>query len=172
MHPEEAKAVAEHQRRRFNELVDVFDRPQPPEVMAHLREIVASAALRPGGVVRDVGTGDVAEKMLRRVQDKCHKVRTCRTDMVSSALELNQVWTNIIDNVVDAMHSGGELRIRTFLDGDCAVVEIGDSGPGIPADIQSRIFEPFFTTKGWEKELGSGWLRCCESFVSTEVRLM
>jgi signal transduction histidine kinase len=74
--------------------------------------------------------------------------------------------------VVYAMHSGGELRIRTFLDGDCAVVEIGDSGPGIPADIQSRIFEPFFTTKGWEKELGSGWLRCCESFVSTEVRLM
>ena len=54
---EEAKAVAEHQRRRFNELVDVFDRPQPPEVMARLREIVASAELRPGAVVLDVGTG-------------------------------------------------------------------------------------------------------------------
>ena len=54
---EEGKAVAEHQRRRFNELVDVFDRPQPPEVMAPLREIVASADLRSGAVVLDVGTG-------------------------------------------------------------------------------------------------------------------
>ncbi len=57
MLPEEAKAIAEHQRRRFNELVDVFDRPQPPEVMARLWEIVASAELRPGAVVLDVGTG-------------------------------------------------------------------------------------------------------------------
>jgi len=57
MLPEEAKAVAEHQRRRFNELVDVFDRPQPPEVMARLRKIVASVELHPGAVVLDVGTG-------------------------------------------------------------------------------------------------------------------
>jgi signal transduction histidine kinase len=70
--------------------------------------------------------------------------------------ELNQVWTNIIDNAVDAMHGDGELRIRTFLEGDCAVVEIGDSGPGIPADIQSRIFEPFFTTKGVGEGTGLG----------------
>ncbi len=62
--------------------------------------------------------------------------------------ELNQVWTNLIDNAVDAMHGKGELRIKTFPEGDCAVVEIGDSGSGIPPDIQSRIFEPFFTTKG------------------------
>jgi signal transduction histidine kinase len=46
--------------------------------------------------------------------------------------ELNQVWTNIIDNAIDAMHGEGELRIKTFLEADCAVVEIGDSGPGIP----------------------------------------
>ena len=70
--------------------------------------------------------------------------------------ELNQVWTNIIDNAVDAMHGEGELRIRTFLEGDCAVVEIGDSGPGIPPDIQSRIFEPFFTTKGVGEGTGLG----------------
>jgi signal transduction histidine kinase len=70
--------------------------------------------------------------------------------------ELNQVWTNIIDNAVDAMHGEGELRIKTFLEGDCAVVEIGDSGPGIPADIQSRIFEPFFTTKGVGEGTGLG----------------
>ena len=70
--------------------------------------------------------------------------------------ELNQVWTNIIDNAVDAMQGKGELRIKTFLEGDCAVVEIGDSGPGIPPDIQSRIFEPFFTTKGVGEGTGLG----------------
>ena len=70
--------------------------------------------------------------------------------------ELNQVWTNIIDNAVDAMQGQGELRIRTFPEGDCAVVEIGDSGPGIPPDIQSRIFEPFFTTKGVGEGTGLG----------------
>ncbi len=70
--------------------------------------------------------------------------------------ELNQVWTNIIDNAVDAMQGKGELRIKTFLEGDCAVVEIGDSGPGIPPEIQSRIFEPFFTTKGVGEGTGLG----------------
>ncbi len=70
--------------------------------------------------------------------------------------ELNQVWTNIIDNAVDAMHGEGELRIKTYLEGDCAVVEIGDSGPGIPPEIQSRIFEPFFTTKGVGEGTGLG----------------
>ncbi len=70
--------------------------------------------------------------------------------------ELNQVWTNIIDNAIDAMHGKGELRIKTFLEGDCAVVEIGDSGPGIPPEIQSRIFEPFFTTKGVGEGTGLG----------------
>src|SRR5262249_16779280 len=62
--------------------------------------------------------------------------------------ELNQVWTNIIDNAIDAMNGNGELRIRAYRDDSCAVVEIGDNGPGIPPDVQSRIFEPFFTTKG------------------------
>ncbi len=70
--------------------------------------------------------------------------------------ELNQVWTNIIDNAVDAMHGEGVLRIKTFPEGDCAVVEIADSGTGIPPDIQSRIFEPFFTTKGVGEGTGLG----------------
>jgi signal transduction histidine kinase len=61
--------------------------------------------------------------------------------------ELNQVWTNIIHNAIDAMAGEGTLTIRTGLDGDCAVVEIGDTGPGIPPELQRRIFEPFFTTK-------------------------
>ncbi|HEY3504287.1 MAG TPA: ATP-binding protein [Actinocatenispora sp.] len=61
--------------------------------------------------------------------------------------ELNQVWTNIIDNAVDAMDGEGTLTVRTVRDGDQAVVEIGDTGPGIPRENQDRIFEPFFTTK-------------------------
>jgi signal transduction histidine kinase len=63
------------------------------------------------------------------------------------ASELNQVWTNIIDNAVDAMHGKGEIRIKTYEEDMHVIVEIVDNGPGIPPDIQSRIFDPFFTTK-------------------------
>jgi len=70
--------------------------------------------------------------------------------------ELNQIWTNIIDNAIDAMHGQGELRVRTYLDGDCVVVEIGDNGPGIPEEVEPHIFEPFFTTKGVGEGTGLG----------------
>jgi signal transduction histidine kinase len=63
------------------------------------------------------------------------------------ASELNQVWTNIIDNAVDAMHGKGEIILRTYSEDNRVVVEIVDNGPGMPENIQSRIFEPFFTTK-------------------------
>jgi signal transduction histidine kinase len=66
--------------------------------------------------------------------------------------ELNQVWTNLIDNAVDAMDGEGTLRIATRAEADAVVVEIGDSGPGLPADVRERAFEPFFTTK----EVGRG----------------
>ena len=70
--------------------------------------------------------------------------------------ELNQVWTNIIDNAIDAMGGSGELRVRTYREDACVVVEIGDSGPGIPPEIRPRIFEPFFTTKGVGEGTGLG----------------
>ncbi|MGA8285284.1 MAG: ATP-binding protein [Candidatus Sulfotelmatobacter sp.] len=70
--------------------------------------------------------------------------------------ELNQVWTNIIDNAIDAMHGKGELRVRTYSDDGCAVVEITDNGPGIPEEVQPHIFEPFFTTKGVGEGTGLG----------------
>jgi signal transduction histidine kinase len=70
--------------------------------------------------------------------------------------ELNQVWTNIIDNAIDAMHGEGELRVRTFREDSCVVVEIGDNGPGIPPETQPHIFEPFFTTKGVGEGTGLG----------------
>ncbi|HMD96435.1 MAG TPA: ATP-binding protein [Terriglobia bacterium] len=70
--------------------------------------------------------------------------------------ELNQVWTNLIDNAIGAMHGEGELRIRTARENDCVLVEIGDNGPGIPQEIQPRIFEPFFTTKPVGEGTGLG----------------
>jgi signal transduction histidine kinase len=70
--------------------------------------------------------------------------------------ELNQVWTNIIDNAIDAMGGKGELRVRTYRDDSCVVVEIGDNGPGITPDVQTHIFEPFFTTKGVGEGTGLG----------------
>ncbi len=70
--------------------------------------------------------------------------------------ELNQVWTNIIDNAIDAMHGQGELRVRTYRDDGCVVVEIGDNGPGIPPEVEPHIFEPFFTTKGVGQGTGLG----------------
>ncbi|HXB21827.1 MAG TPA: ATP-binding protein [Candidatus Solibacter sp.] len=70
--------------------------------------------------------------------------------------ELNQVWTNIIDNAIDAMGGKGELRVRTYREDACVVVEIGDSGSGIAADVLPHIFEPFFTTKGVGEGTGLG----------------
>ncbi|MEV0804303.1 ATP-binding protein [Kribbella sp. NPDC050281] len=72
------------------------------------------------------------------------------------AAELNQVWTNIIDNAVSAMGGHGTLTIRTKRDGAYALVEIGDTGPGIPPEIRRRIFEPFFTTKPIGEGTGLG----------------
>jgi SAM-dependent methyltransferase len=137
MLPEEAKEIADHQRRRFNELVDVFDRPQPPEVMARLREIVSSAGLRSGEVVLDVGTGvgvlipliqsckpaavlacDVAEKMLERVQSKYPAVRTFRgdialLDLASTSLDaifMNGMYGNIADKPAACRNAARMLR--------------------------------------------------------------
>lgn len=70
--------------------------------------------------------------------------------------ELNQVWTNLIANALDAMGADGRLTLRTGTDGECAVVEIGDTGPGIPEELRSRVFEPFFTTKPVGQGTGLG----------------
>jgi signal transduction histidine kinase len=70
--------------------------------------------------------------------------------------ELNQVWTNLIDNAVDAMDGSGTLTVRTRRDDDCVLVEIGDTGPGIPEPVAAHIFEPFYTTKPVGKGTGLG----------------
>jgi signal transduction histidine kinase len=71
-------------------------------------------------------------------------------------VELNQVWTNLIMNAVDAMQDGGELKLRTCQDALDVVVEVQDNGSGIPPDVLSRIFDPFFTTKGVGEGTGLG----------------
>ena len=72
------------------------------------------------------------------------------------ASELNQVWTNIIDNAIDAMDGKGEILLRTYSEDNRVIVEITDNGPGIAEEIQSRIFDPFFTTKPPGKGTGLG----------------
>jgi signal transduction histidine kinase len=66
--------------------------------------------------------------------------------------ELNQVWTNLLDNAIDALGADGHISIVTRADGDCAEVDISDDGPGIPPAVRDRVFDPFFTTK----EVGRG----------------
>lgn len=70
--------------------------------------------------------------------------------------ELNQVWTNLVVNALDAMAGEGTLTVRTAREGGCALVEIADTGPGIPPELRSRVFEPFFTTKPVGQGTGLG----------------
>ena len=72
------------------------------------------------------------------------------------ASELNQVWTNLIDNALAVMEDGGTLTLNTHREGDRVVVEIGDDGPGIPEEVRSRVFDPFFTTKAPGEGTGMG----------------
>ncbi|HSU66660.1 MAG TPA: ATP-binding protein, partial [Tepidisphaeraceae bacterium] len=70
--------------------------------------------------------------------------------------ELNQVWTNLLDNALDAVNGHGRITLRTSLDGDHILVQVMDTGPGIPKELQPRIFEPFFTTKPVGRGTGLG----------------
>ncbi len=67
--------------------------------------------------------------------------------------ELNQIWTNLMANAIEAMHGKGELRVRTARELDRVLVEIGDNGPGIPPEVLPRIFEPFSPPKELAREL-------------------
>jgi len=73
-----------------------------------------------------------------------------------SGSELNQVWTNLLDNAIDALGEQGTITITTRRDGDCAAVDISDDGPGIPDEVAGKVFDPFFTTKDVGKGTGLG----------------
>jgi signal transduction histidine kinase len=74
----------------------------------------------------------------------------------AAGAELNQVWTNLISNAIDAMNTGGELQLKTWEEAKDIYVEVRDNGSGIPKNVQSHIFEPFFTTKGVGEGTGLG----------------
>ena len=80
----------------------------------------------------------------------------CLPAVFAHGSELNQIWTNLIDNAIDAMGGKGELRIRTSRELDYVLVEIIDNGPGIADSVKPHIFEPFFTTKGVGEGTGMG----------------
>ncbi|MEZ0095569.1 ATP-binding protein [Streptacidiphilus sp. EB129] len=105
---------------------------------------------------------DGLEATLTMLRPKLAGVRIVRDyapdlpPMTGYPTELNQVWTNLIDNAVDAMQGSGTLTLRVVREGTCLIIEIGDSGTGIPADSLPRIFEPFYTTKDVGKGTGLG----------------
>jgi len=70
--------------------------------------------------------------------------------------ELNQVWTNLIDNAIDAVAERGTITVRTRLDGECILVDIADTGPGMPPEARPHVFDPFFTTKDVGRGTGLG----------------
>ena len=92
------------------------------------------------------------QKNIRLVRDYQDDLPT----IPANAGELNQVWTNLIDNAIDAMGDGGQLRIEARSDDSGVDVKVIDDGPGIPDDVRPRIFEPFFTTKGVGEGTGLG----------------
>jgi SAM-dependent methyltransferase len=137
MRPAERRQVAAHQRRRFNQLVDVFDSPQPPDVLERLGQIVSAARLRQGEVVLDVGAGvgvliplirlyhpsvilacDLAEKMLQRLREKYPEVRTYQADIALLSLEsasvdvtfMNAMYGNIADKPRACQNAARMLR--------------------------------------------------------------
>ncbi len=103
--------------------------------------------------VQQVNIHDGLENTLTVMKHKLREVEVVREyepdlpPIQARGSELNQIWTNLIDNAIDAMGGRGQIRIITRSEADFVMVEIADNGPGIPADVLPRIFEPFFTTK-------------------------
>jgi signal transduction histidine kinase len=159
--------VAEPALKRVSALVEINDLLNELEnstsKISDLVRAIKEYSYMDQAPLQDVDLTKGLENTLTILGHKLKKGVTIKRDYSPTPLlvnsygsELNQVWTNIIDNAVDAMHGEGELRIRTYSDDNYAVVEIGDSGPGIPPEIKSRIFEPFFTTKGVGEGTGLG----------------
>jgi signal transduction histidine kinase len=99
--------------------------------------------------------------MRHRLRDGVEVIQDFEDDLPEIEVrgsELNQVWTNLIDNAIDAMEGRGTLTVRAGADpdGDGVRISICDSGPGIPDDVRQRLFEPFFTTKPPGKGTGLG----------------
>jgi signal transduction histidine kinase len=125
--------------------------------------VKAYAYMDRGGVVR----ADIHEGLETTLKVLHHKLKHTQIEIereYDRALppltiygsELNQVWTNLLDNAIDAVGESGTITLRTRRDGECILVDIADTGPGIPAEVRPRVFEPFFTTKDVGQGTGLG----------------
>ncbi|MFZ0088981.1 MAG: ATP-binding protein [Solirubrobacteraceae bacterium] len=137
---------------------------QSTEQMSRLVTAIKSYAYMDRGEVVQV---DVREGLETTLTILHHKLKHTRIQvdrhydeslprLTVHGAELNQVWTNLLDNAIDALGDSGHITITTRADGDCAEIDIADDGPGIPADIRGRVFDPFFTTKDVGKGTGLG----------------
>jgi signal transduction histidine kinase len=125
--------------------------------------VKAYAYMDRGGVVQ----ADIHEGLETTLTVLAHKLKNTQIEIkrdYDRALpvvtiygsELNQVWTNLLDNAIDAVGQSGTITVRTKRDGDCILVEIADTGPGIPPEARAHVFDPFFTTKDVGRGTGLG----------------
>jgi signal transduction histidine kinase len=112
--------------------------------------------------LQDVDLHQGLDNTLKMLHHKLRKISLIREydptlpQILAHGGELNQVWTNLIDNAIDALNGEGQIKIITRAENQFAMVEITDNGPGIPPEIQPRLFEPFFTTKSVGTGTGLG----------------
>jgi signal transduction histidine kinase len=125
--------------------------------------VKAYAYMDRGGVVE----ADVHEGLETTLKVLQHKLKRTEIGVVRDydrtlppltiyGSELNQVWTNLLDNAIDALGPSGTITVRTRRDGECALIDIADTGPGIPSEARSHVFEPFYTTKDVGQGTGLG----------------
>ncbi len=130
--------------------------------ISNLVEAVKSYSQMDRASLQRVDVHDGIESTLVMLGHKLHGIEVERAfdpdvpEIDAYPGELNQVWTNLIDNAIDAMDGSGTLRLTTRTDGADLVVDVTDTGPGMPAEVQARAFEPFFTTKDVGKGTGLG----------------
>jgi len=127
---------------------------QSAEAMSEIVGAVKTYSYLDQAPVQDVDVMEGLENTLMLLRSKIGAKVTITRDYAKGVprieaygSELNQVWTNVIDNAIDAVGDQGEITLRTYSSGNVVTVDIIDDGPGIPREIQPRIFEPFFTTK-------------------------
>ena len=128
---------------------------QGAEAISEIVEAVKTYSYLDQAPIQEVDVRETLENSLVLLRPKLKMGLSIRRDYADDVprveaygSELNQVWTNIIDNAIDAVQGKGELKLRTYSADSTVVIEITDDGPGIPPEIRQRIFEPFFTTKG------------------------
>jgi len=144
-------------------VVDVLNTiAQSSERIHHLVSAIKAYSYMDQSPVQEIDIHQGLENTLTILGHKLRSIEVIREydpalpRLTAHGSQLNQVWTNLIDNAIDALDGRGHIWLRTSLEGDHILVEIADDGPGISPDLQSRIFEPFFTTKGIGDGTGMG----------------